>query len=135
MAHARQLWALADRLQAENVARLVDAEQAAASWRGKYGDDFRARVAGEQADVRRVVGGLRAEAQAWATAWRDAMNEQNRRNRAAQVHAVSARRSWAERNVGDLFLGDDSGAQVPGAPVATTPTAPAFTPTCAEVRY
>jgi hypothetical protein len=134
LAHARQLWALADRLEAARHARRVDADAACASWRGRYGDEFRALVDSEQADFVRVVGGLRAEAQAWAVAWRDAMNEQNRRSRAQQVDLVRSRRAVGEQLV-DVFVGDDSDVEVPPAPWASVPVPPGFVPTCDEVRY
>ncbi len=134
LAHARQLWALADRLEAERLARKADADLASASWRGKYGDQFRSLIESEQVDFLRVVGALREEAQAWATAWRDAMNEQNRRNRARQVDVVRAGRGLGEQFV-DVFVGDDSDAEVARVLLATTPVAPTFAPTCEEVRY
>ncbi len=135
LAQAKRLWALAEHLDGLKTARTADAELALRSWRGQYAGQFRTRMTDEATSLGNVAEGLRSEARAWAQSWKDAMDLQNRRNRAQQVEAVRARRSWTERNIGDLFQGDDSDQQVAPAPVAAVPQPPEFQPTCTEVRY
>ncbi len=135
LAQAKRLWALAEHLDGLKTARKADAELALRSWQGQYAGQFRTRMTEEAISLRNVAEGLRNEARAWAQCWKDAMDEQNRRNRAQQVEAVRARRSWTERNIGDLFLGDDTDARVGPAPVAAVPQPPDFQPTSTEVRY
>ena len=135
LALARRLWALADDLEAARARRENDAGVARHGWRGRYAEEFDRRVADERSSFANVVHGLRDEARGWASSWKDAMDEQNRRNRARQIDAVRDRRGWWERNVGDRVLGDDSDDEVPPAPVAGTPQPPYFAATQREVTY
>lgn len=132
---ARKLWALADLIESAKASRAGHAAIARDSWRGKYAEDFALRVTDESTSFTRVIHGLREEACGWATCWKKAMDEQNRRNRARQVDATRAKRSWVERNIGDLFLGDDSDSQVPMPPSVAVPQPPHFLPTQEEVTY
>ena len=132
---ARRLWALADQLEAARASRANDADVARRGWRGRYAEEFERRMADESAGFTNVAHSLRDEARGWAASWKSAMDEQNRRNRARQVDAVRAHRSWLER-MGDRIKGsDDSDSEVPQAPVADTPQPPHFAPTQREVTY
>jgi hypothetical protein len=128
------LWALADTVESTQDIREKDAAIAQRLWQGKYANEFATRINDEATSARRIADGLRAEARGWATAWKSAMDEQNRRNRAGKVDSVRKQRSGWER-FGDIFLGDDSEKQVAAAPVAATPQPPNFSPTMHEKRY
>ena len=103
---ARSLWAYADELQAARSVRDTDAGVALRSWRGPFGDEFRERAADEQHSLSALIAALRSDADAWAQAWKDATDEQNRRVWARQVEQMKAERSMMEK-VGDFFTGFD----------------------------
>lgn len=132
---ARMLWALADQVEAESGTRSTAAQTAKTGWLGKYGDDFTARRGDEQVGATNVAIRLREEAKGWASAWKRAMDEQNKRNRAAKVTEVRNKRGWVERNIGDRVLGDDSEQQVRGVTAVSTPKPPAFIATAEEQRF
>jgi hypothetical protein len=132
---ARLLWALADQTEQGGRNRTTASHTARTGWEGKYGDDFDARIGDEETSTANVASRLREEAKGWATAWKKAMDEQNKRNRAAKVTEVRNKRSWMERNIGDRFWGDDSEDQVAAANTVSTPKPPLFAPTAREQRF
>lgn len=131
---AKQLWDLADALSLSRESRMTATREGASGWIGKYADDFSNRVGTEHETANQIERLMREEAQAWADAWRQAMDEQNRRNRAAKVDAVRQQRGWGEKMV-DVFVGDDSEDQVTGFVPASTPQPPTFSPTMSEMSF
>lgn len=103
---ARSLWAFADELEAGRAARDGAVEVALRSWKGPFGDDFRARASDERQSLGSLIAALRSDADAWAQAWKDATDEQNRRRWARQVEQIKAERSMVEK-VGDFLTGFD----------------------------
>lgn len=103
---ARALWAYAEDLQSEKVARRSEAMDALRTWRGPYGDQFRDRVGDEQTSIASLVAALKTEADLWASAWKQAMDEQNRRLYARKVEQIKEERSRLEK-IGDFFTGFD----------------------------
>jgi hypothetical protein len=132
---ARRLWSLADLVDHDMARRGQAADIARARWRGPYRAEFDTRVDIEANSARRIAEGLREEAKGWAEAWREALEEQNRRNRAARVAEERNSRGWFERNIGDRFGGDDSEDQVPPCPTVPLPKPPGFVPTAHEWRF
>ena len=132
---ARKLWALGDHLNRVRASRCAEADLAGNLWRGRYADEFRSRMGDEAISSENLAGALHDEAKGWATCWKRAMDEQNRRNRAKKVDAVRASRPWAERYILDAIVGDDSDRQVRAAPLAAVPQPPSFQATCTEKRY
>lgn len=112
---ARSLWAYADELEAAKGIRRTDADDALRSWRGPYGDEFRERTEEELQTIGALIAGLRSDADAWARAWKDAMDEQNRRLHARRVDALKAERSMLEK-AGDFFTGFDYPPEPPPVP-------------------
>lgn len=112
---ARSLWAYADELEAAKGVRRTDADGALRSWKGPYGDEFRERTDEEQQTIRALIAGLRSDADAWAGAWKAAMDEQNRRLYARRVDALKAERSKLEK-VGDFLTGFDYPPEPPPVP-------------------
>lgn len=103
---ARALWAYADDLESGRVDRREAASQALRSWRGRFGDQFRDRADDEQHALATMVAALRTEADAWAAAWKAAMDEQNRRLYSRRVEQMKDDRSALDK-VGDFFTGFD----------------------------
>lgn len=103
---ARSLWSFADELEACKGDRHRLAEQALRSWRGPFGNEFSGRERDEQVSLQTVIAGLRSDADAWAEAWKQAMDEQNRRLWARRVEQMKEDRSAIEK-VGDFFTGFD----------------------------
>lgn len=134
LALARKLWAMADELERSKVTRTKSAATAKTVWRGAYADQFAVRMTDEDTSRANVVNSLRKEAEEWATSWANAMNEQNRRNRAKAVDAEREQRSGEEK-FGDFFVGDDSDEQVAKVGDATPPKGPSFTPTMTEATF
>jgi len=132
---ARRLWALASTIEQSASSRATKVEVAQAKWEGPYRTDFDGRATDEATSSSRVVAALREEARGWADAWREAMEEQNRRNRAAKVTEVRDDRGWMERNVGDRIMGDDSDEEVPQCPTIATPQPPSFLATADESLF
>lgn len=140
---ARQLWKLADDLLTEDGKRETDYDTAVAKWEGAYGEEFVGRRSDERTSKWRVWSELRSDARLWAQSWAGAMDQQNKNNRAARVNELEEEkrnnRSWAERNIGDRFVGDDSREQaeseVPEPAPVPVPTPPSFAATATETRY
>lgn len=128
---ARELWALGDKLDQTRSERAADAENAQANWLGPRRDEFSSQASTEGDDLTRLGERLRTEARLWAAAWRDAMNEQNRRNRAARVEIEHNKRSVGETIV-DYFIGTDDDNEVTGVIEVAVPQPPMFAPTGRE---
>ena len=103
---ARLLWSYADDLESGRTDRRAAAERALRSWRGKFGEQFRDRASDEQNAMATMVAALRTEADSWASAWKAAMDEQNRRLYARRVDQMKEERSLLEK-AGDFFTGFD----------------------------
>jgi hypothetical protein len=103
---ARNLWSFAQDLETAAANRLTSASAALKDWKGAYGDQFATRANNEQTDLATVVAGLRTEADGWAAAWKDAMDEQNRRLYARKVDKMKEDRNLLEK-AGDFFTGFD----------------------------
>ena len=112
---ARQLWAYADDLEHGKAERRAEALAALRSWRGPFGDQFRERTADEQTSLASLVAALRTEADQWASAWKAATDEQNRRLYARRVEEIKAERSALEK-FGDFFTGFDYPPAPPPVP-------------------
>lgn len=123
---ARRLWALADSLDTHASIRLAAAQRALTNWTGALRNEFLTRTTQEHEAITKCARECRNGALGWAIAWKNAMDEDNRRRRARAVDEVRKQRSWMERNVGDLFLGDDSMDHIPQAKEVATPKAPSF---------
>ena len=140
---ARKLWSLADGIEESAKRRYIAAGTALLQWQGPFTDLFRERVAEELRVLNLSTTELRDGARHWATAWKQAMDENNRRRRARHVKAyadqMSSERSAGERFVDFLSGGDDSdelaAARTPAARQVATPVPPAFAPTDAAQRF
>lgn len=127
---AKQLWSLAEELEREDRGRGRQGETALEKWRGPYATQFAQRRATEEASALNVVDGLRTDARAWATAWVDAMEQQNKNNRAAKVDQVRDDRGLLEKGWDEYGFGeDDSESKVAAAERPATPRPPSFAPT------
>lgn len=127
---ARKLWALAEDLEQEDRGRGRQAETALAAWRGPHATRFAERRAVEQSSAANVVAGLQDDARAWASAWVEAMYQQNRNNRAARVQEVRDDRGFFEKGWDEYGFGeDDSESKVAAAARPATPQPPSFHPT------
>lgn len=118
---ARSLWAFAEELEGAKGTRRSDAAGALRSWRGPFADELRERLGDEAASLTSLISGLRSDADAWAQAWKNAMDEQNRRLYARRVDEIKAERSNLEK-VGDFFTGFD----YPPGPSPVAKPAPAM---------
>lgn len=132
---ARKLWALADDLTHEDAGRENQYDTAKAKWEGKYGEQFADRRTTERASRTNVVAGLRDDARAWAKAWAQAMDQQNKNNRAAEVERVSDDRGLIEKGIDATVGEDNSDDKVPMPEAVPVPTPPGFAPTATEVTY
>lgn len=103
---ARGLWGFAEELEAAKGARRSEVVATLRTWLGPYGDQFRDRASDEQTSLASLVAGLRTDADQWAQAWKQAMDEQNRRLWARRVDRMKAERSNLEK-LGDFFTGFD----------------------------
>lgn len=103
---ARTLWAYAEDLQSAKGARRSEAMDALQAWRGPFGDQFRDRIGDEQTSMASLIAALKTEADLWASAWKQAMDEQNRRLYARRVEQMKEERSRLEK-LGDFFTGFD----------------------------
>ena len=122
---ARELWAYAEELEQAKGERRSEALRALRTWKGPFGDQFRDRSEDEESSLASVVAALRTEADQWALAWKQAMDEQNRRIHARRVEQMKAERSALEK-LGDFFTGFDH----PSPPPPVAKPAPAgFHPT------
>ena len=129
---ARKLWQLADDLVTEDNGRSTEAETALDKWEGPYGTQFGERRTAESDSRTNVVSGLRTDARSWASAWVEAMHQQNKNNRAAKVEDVRENRAWYEKGWDATFGEDDSDEQVGEADRPSTPQPPEFTATAEE---
>lgn len=137
---AKMLWDLAEAVEARVVvagaqSRATFAGEALVAWQGPFASDFRARSVDEADDGVRITAHLRDEAMAWASAWREAMDEQNRRNRAARVQQLREERGFLEQLWDGVWHGDDSEGQVPPVSPASTPQPPYFHATQQEMTF
>ena len=131
LALARQLNALADEVTRAATKRQQLANTAKEDFIGAYADQFASRMTVEQANFKAVAQGLRNDAMAVATMWKQAMDEENRRLYARHVDDVKSHRSVLE-SIGDWF----TGFHYPPAPAAVAvPQPPAFAPTATLVHY
>lgn len=80
--HCRALAAAADELSTLLQRRVAAAEGALARWRGPSARAFAARTAADDDAARAGIRLLRVEADAWARAWADAVNEHRARQAA-----------------------------------------------------
>lgn len=128
---ARQLWQLADAVGDVNGRRQASANEALVDFSGTYAEQFIERCSDERSSGDRVGQSLRDEAMLCARAWKDAMDEKNRRIHARHVDELKAERSALEK-IGDFFTGFDAPARPNGVP---TPVPPAFVATASPVRY
>lgn len=120
---ARRLWALADRLGTEMTARETARGDAEVGFVGKYAGQLIDRVGQERTDVDNAVTQLRAGADAWAAAWKDAVDQQNQ-NRYARAYEHS------KNNQGFLGLGRLDGIErPPDVQHVTIPVSPSYAPT------
>ena len=127
---ARKLWALAEDIEQEDRGRGRQAETAVRKWAGPYATQFAERRATEEASATNVIAGLQADAQAWAAAWVEAMYQQNKNNRAAEVQDVRDDRGFFEKGWDEYGFGeDDSESKVAAAERPATPQPPSFHPT------
>ncbi len=122
---ARSLWSYAEELETAKGERRVEVLAALRTWRGPFGDQFRDRADDEQTSMASLVAALRTEADQWARAWKEAMDEQNRRLWARKVDQMKEDRSALDK-VGDFFTGFDYPPEP--APLAT-PGPASFFPT------
>lgn len=126
---ARSLWALAEDLEREDGGRERQSETALAKWKGPYATQFTQRCSTERASAANVVDGLQRDARAWADAWVEAMHQQNKNNRAAEVERVRDDRGLLEKGWDATFGEDDSESEVTDADRPATPQPPQFNPT------
>lgn len=129
---ARTLWTLAEDLEQEDSGRATQSETALARWEGPYATQFAQRCATERASATNVAAGLRQDAEAWAAAWVEAMHQQNKNNRAAEVQRVRDDRGLLEKGWDATFGEDDSESQVGEVQRPATPRPPHFSPTATE---
>jgi hypothetical protein len=129
---ARRLWTFATEVDTLGSVRAQHAQVALSTWQGVFGTQFGERINAEITDLGAAAGELRTAANAWATAWALAMNEQNRRLFARRVTEIEDDRSVVDDVVG-FFGGHDD---LPPEPSELgVPQAPAFAATGSLVRY
>lgn len=125
LALARDLWSLADAVDAHRAVREEKAKHAQQDFEGTYATDFGTRMTAESDANRRVAQGLRDDAHAMAKLWKDAMDEQNRRLYGRHCDRMHEERSgWAR--IGDVFTGFEYPPEPEGVP---QPQPPGFLPT------
>ena len=122
---AASLWAYAEDLEALRTSRHSQARTALESWRGPFGREFADREVTDENNLWRLAGTLKADAESWALAWKQAMDQQNWKLYARRCREIEESRNVAEKFV-DFFTGVDLPPPPPPVPV---PSAPAFAPT------
>lgn len=141
---ARKLYALSESIEADATARETDYTTAKAKWKGAYGDEFVTRREDERSKEVAAINQLRSEADLWASAWAQAMTQQNKNNRAAKVEAVAKQKSddrpWYEKGSDAIgFTDDDSwekaNNEVPAARTVEVPKAPSYAATATEQKF
>ena len=120
--HCRSLIDAADEFAQAARGRAGKAALATAEWEGEFRETFVRRFDHEAEDLADRVSGLRADADSWAMAWADTVNELNRQRRQAAIDRISDTRGAGERFV-DFFVGDDSSEQVRAVDPVPVPTA------------
>ena len=120
---ARRLWSLADDLQTMMTDRERARTDASVGFTGPYATELTSRISSERTDVNSAVVELRNAATAWASAWKDAMDQQNQ-NLYARAY------KYSEDHQGFLGLGKLNGIERPPAvePLGT-PQPPSFAAT------
>ena len=117
---ARRLWSFADDLETMMTSREGARTTASVGFTGPYATQLVSRVATERTDVDSAVGQLRSAATAWASAWKDAMDQQNQ-----NLYARAYKHS--EDHQGFLGIGKLNGIERPPAvQPMTTPQPPMF---------
>lgn len=129
LALARNLWTMADELEGQAAAMGEAGMTALSGWLGPYGTEFLGRRDVEHDSFGIVVQGLRAEAITWGQGWAGAVNEANRRRRAAAVAAEQANRSMMEKVADAMVHGDDSDRQIAPVVEVSPPQPPSFAAT------
>lgn len=125
---ARDLWAGAGTVRQAHGAIDDLATSARTTWRGRFAEDFDGRHLTSMDNASLVAAAMCEEAHAWALGWKQAVDEQNRINRARAVEAERASRSFGERFV-DHFVGDDSDRVIRAWQPVAVPLPPEFAPT------
>ena len=120
---ARQLWSLADDLQTLMTDRERARTDASVGFTGPYATELTSRISSERTDVNSAAGELRLAATAWASAWKDAMDQQNQ-------NLYTRAYKYSEDHQGFLGLGKLNGIERPPAvEPLTTPQPPSFAAT------
>lgn len=129
---ARRLWAFADQLDEVGTTRRDAAGGVLTTWSGVFAGRFAERVEQETTDLARAATHLREGAMAWATAWKVAIDQQNRVFFARACERARADRSLLDR-VGGWFTGHDD---LPAEPLPReVPLPPHFVPSRGFARY
>lgn len=136
LALCRDLWALADDLEAYARTRDGALQTALTDWRGpeavKMVDEVRPA---ELQNLAQGVDQLRNGALGWAASWADAQRQYNNQAYSKAIKDEQDSRSFGEGLV-DGFLGkDDSARHVPAPADSAIPQAPAFLPGSGFVSY
>lgn len=122
---ARRLWSLADDLDELLAKRAASATTALTDWRGPYRDQFvDDRRPPEVSTGNAVAGQLRGDAGLWAKAWKDVMDENNRRRWARHHKDLKDNRNWLE-SAGD-WLGGGFEDDTPKPASLDLPVSPGF---------
>lgn len=132
---ARRLWALGDELRVEDERRDSHGETALAEWRGAYATAFAVDRDTERSNRQNMLTLLHTDAREWASLWADAMDEQNRRNRAAEVTKRRESRSGLKKFGDALGVTRDDSDDLPHAAPVPVPVAPSFSPTVTDVVF
>ena len=124
---ARRLWAFADALESMMGGRAHAAADALVDWIGPHATSFVSRIDVERVDVNAVVTQFREAAYGWATAWKDAIDQQNR--------ILQARR-WEYNKDHQGLFGHLDGVERPHDPAPRPlPSAPDFQATGDFEKY
>ena len=124
---ARRLWALADALESVMAGREGAAAEALVDWKGPHATSFLERIAVERVDVNGVASQFREASYAWAAAWKDAIDQQNR--------ILQARR-WEYNKDHQGLFGHLDGVERPHDPAPRPlPAPPEFQPTGEFEQY
>ena len=124
---ARRLWAFADALESVMAGREGAATEALVDWTGPHATSFLERIAVERVDVNGVASQFREASYAWAAAWKDAIDQQNR--------ILQARR-WEYNKDHQGLFGHLDGVERPHDPAPRPlPAPPEFQPTGEFEQY
>lgn len=122
LVHCRELLFAEKQLEGIKGERAEKVEQALDHWQGSHGRTFSDRTEDEGRDIDARIAGLRTEADAWARAWADTVNQINGARREAAVEDERNSRGTGESFV-DFFVGDDSDQMVRSYTQVEVPTA------------